>query len=101
MNLHKYSSSAKTGDNTYFLSPGLQILNDFINYEPDAPTRNIQLLDGVPIRPIRSINSEDLAYSSYPGVPKILYVIFFLKLIKTVYNRKIQDIQILFLGILE
>lgn len=25
---------------------------------------------GSPIRPIRSINSEDLAYSSYPGVPK-------------------------------
>lgn len=70
MNLHKYSSSAKTGDNTYFLSPGLQILNDFIHSEPDAPTRNIQLLDGVPIRSIRSINSEDLAYSSYPGVPK-------------------------------
>ena len=57
-------------DNTYFLSPGLQILNDFINYEPDAPTRTIQLLMGTPIRPIRSINSEDLAYSSYPGVPK-------------------------------
>lgn len=70
MNLHKYSSSAKTGDNTYFLSPGLQILNDFINYEPDAPTRNMQYFMGYPIRPIISINSEDLAYSSYPGVPK-------------------------------
>lgn len=47
MNLHKYRSSAKTGDNTYFLSPGLQILNDFINYEPDAPKRTIQLLRGL------------------------------------------------------
>lgn len=70
MNLHKYSSSAKTGDNTYFLSPGLQILNDLIHSKPDAPTRTIQLFEGTPIRPIRSINSEDLAYSSYPGVPK-------------------------------
>lgn len=61
----------KEKNNTYyFLSPGLQILNDFVHSEPDAPTRNIQLLDGVPIRPTRSINSEDLAYSSYPGVPK-------------------------------
>lgn len=57
-------------NNHYYLSPGLQILNDFVNYEPDAPTRGTQLIAGVPIRPIRSINSEDLAYSSYPGVPK-------------------------------
>lgn len=69
MNLHKYSSSAKTGDNTYFLSPGLQILNDFLNPVP-SPELGIQYIRGTPIRPIRSINSEDLAYSSYPGVPK-------------------------------
>lgn len=61
-------------NNTYYLSPGLQILNDFIHSEPGdllrGQAQGINHIAGLPITPIRSINSEDLAYSLYPGVPK-------------------------------
>ena len=58
-------------NNKYYLSPGLRLVYDYVHSKPGDLLRGKGIgIPGLPMNPTRSINSEDLAYSSYPGVPK-------------------------------